>query len=75
MLFLCKPNQHNLPNGIRPLGRKYETQYNGKHVGSYYTLGEAIQVHTDAKRKHIREVAEEYKEIIPFKVYDALMNW
>lgn len=75
MLFLNKPNQHNLPNGIRPMGNKYETQYNGEHIGYYYTLEEATKAHTDAKRKHIREVAEEYKEIIPVKVYGALMNW
>lgn len=75
MIFMNKPNKYDLPNGIRPVGNKFEAKYNGKHIRTLSSLNEAIQAHTDAKRRHIREVAEEYKEIIPVKVYDALMNW
>lgn len=76
MLFMNKPNKYGLPSGISFTdSKKYHADYQGKGIGNFNTLDEAIQAHTDAKRKHIREVAEEYKEIIPVKVYDALMNW
>lgn len=76
MLFMNKPNKYGLPSGINITdSKKYHADYQGKGIGNFNTLDEAIQAHTDAKRKHIREVAEEYKEIIPVKVYDALMNW
>lgn len=76
MLFLNKPNKFGLPNGIKPRTKgRYEAQYNHEPLGVFDTLEEAIAKHTEAKRKHIREVAEEYKSIIPAKVYDALMNW
>lgn len=76
MLFMNKPNKYGLPSGISFTdSKRYHTDYNGKGIGNFDTLDEAIQAHTDAKRKHIREVAKEYKEIIPVKVYDALMNW
>ena len=76
MLFLNKPNRFGLPNGIKPRSKgRYEAEYNHEPLGVFDTLEEAVAKHTEAKRKHIREVAEEYKSIVPTKVYDALMNW
>ena len=76
-MFRTKKNKHGLPTGIGRNGNsnRYRARYNGKELGTFDTLEEAVAKHTEAKRKHIREVAEEYKSIIPTKVYDALMNW
>ena len=76
MLFLNKPNKYGLPNGVKPRANgKYEAKYNNEYLGIFNSVEEAELAHTEAKRKHIREVAEEYKSIVPTKVYDALMNW
>ena len=54
---------------------RYSARYNGKQIGKYNSLEEATAVHEEAKHKAIREVAEEYKEVIPDKVYQALLAW
>ena len=76
MLFLQKPNKYNLPSGISPMANnRYRADYNGKKVGNYDTLEEAIQAHDNEKRKAIKRVADEYKAVIPDKVYQALLAW
>ena len=76
MLFLQKPNKYNLPSGISPMANnRYRAEYNGKKVGNYDTLEEAIQAHDNEKRKAIKRVADEYKAVIPDKVYQALLAW
>lgn len=76
MLFVEKPNKYNLPNGVRPSGHnRYESQYSGKLLGYFDTLEEAIYQHDKAKQNKIHEVAEEYKNVIPLKVYEALINY
>ena len=76
MLFLQKPNKYNLPSGISPMANnRYRAEYNGKKVGNYDTLEEAIQAHDNEKRKAIKKVADEYKQVIPDKVYKALLEW
>ena len=77
LIFTSKPNKYGLPTGVALTanGKRYRAKYNGKELGTFDTVEEAESAHTEAKRKHIREVAEEYKNKIPTKVYDALMNW
>ena len=76
MLFMQKPNKYNLPSGISPMANnRYRADYNGKKVGNYNTLEEAIQAHDNEKRKAIRNIAKEYKPVIPNKLYEALLNW
>lgn len=50
---------------------------NGKQktLGYYKNPVEAFQVYKNFKEKHIKEVAEEYKNVIPQKLYDAMMNY
>ena len=48
---------------------------NGNHIGNFDTLEEATEAHEREKRKAIRRVAEEYKQVIPDKVYKALLAW
>lgn len=72
-LFTCKINNEGLPVGIRrtPNGRYY-TQYNGKGLGTYDTLEQAFEKYAQRKEEVIKEVADEYINIIPKYVYDAL---
>jgi len=64
-------NRSHLVNGYI----RFNTQYNGKTVGTYDTLEEAVEKQLVVKRIHIRNVAEEYKNRVPNKVYEALLNW
>ena len=76
MLFMHKPNKYGLPNGIAPMANgRYSASYNGKQIGKYNSLEEATIAHDKEKKKAIIKVAEEYKEVIPNKVYNALINW
>lgn len=76
MLFMHKPNKHGLPNGIRPTDSgRYYTKYNNKTLGTFDTLEEAAIAHDKAKKEAVIEVANEYKDKIPDRVYQALINW
>lgn len=44
------------------------------HLGSFNTPEEAFQAYKEAKEKYIKEVAEEYKDIIDDRVYNTLIN-
>ena len=73
--------------GDLPIGVVYHKQANKylarckngtgtrRHLGLYKTPEEAYQVYKVAKEKHIKEVAEEYKDKIPSVLYDAMMNY
>ena len=75
-LFIKKPNKYGLPTGIKPRANgKFEAQYNKKMLGVFNTVEEAELAHEEAKRKAIKEVAEEYRPVIPDKVYKALLAW
>lgn len=76
MLFMHKPNKYNLPNGVKPSSSgKYEAKYNGKYLGVFGSVEEAAIVHNKEKKKVIIQIANEYKDQIPVRVYDALINW
>ena len=76
MLFMQKPNKYNLPNGILPIANgRYSARYGRYHIGNFDTLEEATKAHEREKRKAIRRVAEEYRQVIPDKVYKALLAW
>ena len=76
MLFSNKPNKRGLPNGIsRTNSGKYSAKYAGKDIGTYDTLEEAYANYAKVKEKKIKEVADEYKGIIPNKVYEALYDY
>jgi len=75
MLFSNKPNKRGLPNGITKYERGYSAKYCGKELGLYETLEKAYSVYANAKEKAIKQVAEEYKYIIPKRVYKALYDY
>lgn len=45
------------------------------HLGWYKTPEEAFHVYKTAKEEYIKEVAEEYKDKLDPRVYNALMNY
>lgn len=75
MIFMTRQNSSNLPNGVRKQNYGYHVSYNGKPIGRASTLEEAIKLHDIAQQIHVRNVAEDFKSIVPEKVYQALINW
>lgn len=76
MFFMHKPNKYGLPNGVRPVTNgKYLSIYNHKTLGYFNTVDEAIAIHNRKKKEAIIDAANEYKNIIPKKLYDALIDF
>lgn len=75
MLLLNKPNKRGLPNGISKTKYGYSAKYNCVNLGIYNTLEEAFLHYTKEKEKKIQEVAQEYRNVIPAKLYTALMDY
>ncbi len=50
-------------------------KYNQKELGTYKTILEAYSVYADEKEKAIKKIADEYKDVIPEKVYKALYDY
>ena len=75
-LFTCKINNEGLPVGIRRTQNgRYYTQYNGKGLGTYDTLEQAFEKYAQRKEEVIKEVTDEYINVIPKYVYDALYSY
>jgi hypothetical protein len=53
----------------------YSATLQHKHLGLFSTPEEAFNCYKEKKEEHIRQVAEEYKDRIPKKVYDAMMAY
>lgn len=75
MLFMNRQNNKGLPNGIEKCVSGYSAKYNHKELGIYKTLEEAFSVYASHKENAIKNIAEEYKNIIPQNVYKALINY
>lgn len=81
MIFMRSRNKRiidtDLPIGIKRTkdGKRYSVMYNTKNLGVHDTVEECRKLYEEEKRKNIQNVANEYKDNIPYKVYDSLMNW
>jgi hypothetical protein len=76
MIFMNKERKDDLPTGItRNTSGTYVSHYNGTRYGTYKTLDEAVSEYEKQKRKHIKQVADEYGDKLPIKVYNALINY
>lgn len=75
MLFMNKPNKRGLPNGIIKYPCGYLAKYNQKELGIFPTLEEAYYEQTKKKKEAIVQIANEYREVIPEKVYSALLAY
>lgn len=82
MFVNSKATRGNLPIGIdrakngsyRVRVRKSDT---GKQciIGCYENIVEAFEVYKENKEQLIQETAQKYKDKIPKKLYDAMVNW
>ena len=75
MMFIHQPNKLGLPTGMTKSSKGYRTLYNGKLLGIYINLDKALEAYMKEKRLHIKQVADEYKNKIPNKLYKALYAW
>lgn len=77
MLFVRhRPNKYDLPEGIgKTDGGNFSTSYNGKSYGVYDTYEKAIDKYIEIKSNAIKNITEEYKSIVPKKVYNSLINY
>ena len=46
-----------------------------KHIGVFNTPEEAFYKYKEFKENYIKEVAEEYKDVIPVKLYEAMYRY
>lgn len=76
-----KESRGDLPLGVHfdKERNKYRAEMNymgtNKKIGRFDTPEEAFAEYKKYKEKLIKEVAEKYKDKIPNKVYEAMMNW
>lgn len=76
--------------GTLPIGvsfdkstNKYTAQYNtlknnkrkNIYLGNFNTPIQAFNTYKKYKEKYIKQVAEEYKDKIPYELYNAMKNW
>ena len=75
MLFANKPNKRGLPNGIEQYKHGFLVKYSGEDYGVKETLEEAFELYADKKKEAIINIANDYKDIIPHRLYQALLNY
>lgn len=75
----CDRSRGNYPVGVSYHRKKYDANCyaNGKlkHLGSYKSPEEAFQAYKNFKEQYIKEVADQYKNVIPQKLYKAMINY
>jgi hypothetical protein len=78
MMFMTKSRvtDNDLPQGIhRIANNRFSAGYNTKSLGTYDTVSDAVCAYNKAKYQALCLVADEYKNKIPPKLYEALYNW
>jgi len=75
----AKASRGEYPVGIDKMkqGFRVRLMRDGKQeiIGYYDNIVDAFDKYKEEKEKLIQEVAEKYKDKIPQKLYDAMMNW
>ena len=81
ILFIKRDNDRGkFPVGVTyHRNKKYEAQCNmngkRKYLGNYKSPEEAFYVYKNFKENYIKEVANQYKNVIPQKLYDAMIKY
>lgn len=82
VMFARKSKVRDLPIGVRYSGLNRfsstlvtKENKNGIHLGNYKTPEEAFNAYKNAKEAYIKQVADEYKDKIPQKLYDAMYRY
>lgn len=69
----------NLPIGVNKEGEKFKAQTRNKdipiYIGNYDTPQQAFEAYKIYKEKIINEVANEYRNEIPERLYNAMINY
>lgn len=70
----------DLPIGVIKHGNGYSVHcsldnHTKNYIGFYYDPILAFAAYKEAKEKYIKEVADSYKNIIPQKIYEAVINY
>lgn len=73
--FRGKSKKSGLPKGIQKNGKRYSVSLNCKYIGTFETPEKAFQVYKEAKEQYIKQVADEYKDRIPQKLYEAMYRY
>ena len=84
-LFTKRQNDRgDLPIGVRHMQGRFQVRCNVKYknqksksinLGSYDSVDKAFGMYKNFKEKHIKEVADEYKDKIPQKLYEAMYKY
>lgn len=74
-IFSNKSNNRKLPTGVKKDKQGYIAEYSGRKLGVFKTIEKAFDAYAREKEKTIKQIADEYKEIIPKKVYAALYEY
>lgn len=78
-LTLRQSKRGQFPLGVRPCGNKYQAQINKNSqkvpLGIFNTIEEAFFAYKTAKESHLKYLADKYKEKLPAKTYDAIINF
>ena len=77
LLFKKVSIKRDLPSGVFLHGKtgKYKSIHRSQMLGIYDSIEEASRAYKEAKEQYIKQVADEYKDKIPKKLYDAMYNW
>lgn len=79
LLILKKRSRGNCPIGLSKKGNKYEVRvsnaFSKGYKGSYDSIEEAFKIYKVEKEKHIKEVADKWKDLISVRIYNALYNY
>lgn len=74
-IFTNKSNDRKLPTGVKKHAQGYQAEYSGKNLGIFRTVEKAYEAYANEKENAVKLMAEEYKDIIPEKVYNALYEY
>lgn len=74
-IFKNISNNRKLPTGVIKHKNGYLAEYSGKKLGIYRTVEKAFEIYANEKEKVVKQIANEYKDIIPEKVYNALYEY
>lgn len=77
LLLSSRANRGEYPLGVSRVRNidKFGAYVRGRYSGTFNTPEEAFSKYKESKEKHIKTVAEKWKDLIDYRAYDALMNY
>lgn len=80
ILFVkCNINRGDLPIGVIEINGRFSSSVSKnnkiRHLGKFNTLEEAFESYKFAKEKHIKEVADKWRDKLDPRVYEAMYNY